>query len=501
MTVRRPLVIVTVPGRTVAEVRSEIASARDAGADAVEIRFDRWESKELSAAGALFPSPVPLVATIRSRAEGGEGPDAEEPRARLLESLGAYPFRWMDLEAARDGALAGRLPPPAQLGRILSTHLPETASLEDVARLLQEVAPPGAIRKVVLPASVDRVLRELLPLVVGAKDREVALMTTGPSGALLRAWSQRLGLPLVYARPADSESTGAPSVEPSQIPIDRLVPFLSADEEAPLFAILGHPIGHSRSPRLHSRWMRSARRAGLYIALDIESESEFVESLDPLADGGFRGLNVTHPWKAAARDVATRVGPGAETVGAANCLTFTDGEIEAENTDLAAVLRRLDELRQSGGWDGSELAVVGAGGAAAATLAAVRELGATAYVFARDGRRALAISEQFGAKLGLRPEARPFPLVVHATDVGRAGAGALEVPLAELTAAGTTVLDWVYAADDPTIRVTTEGAGGRYEDGWRLLVYQAAASFGIWWGSEPSVDEVSAVVREGPCTA
>ncbi len=327
------------------------------------------------------------------------------------------------------------------------------------------------------------------------------LLTTGPSGALLRAWSKRFRFPLVYASLPDASGGTSPTpVEPSQIPADRLRHFFSGDD-APLFAVTGHPVAHSLSPYLHSRWMRKRRVPGLYISLDIQSESEFVESLAPLAAGGFRGLNVTHPWKSAALESATRVGRGAEACGAANCLTFRDDEIEAENTDLVAILRRLDELRRVGEWDGGAMAVIGAGGAAAATLTAARELGVPASVSARAPERAAAIAKRFGATPLDSSGSRPVSLVVHATDVGRGGTGPLEAPLADLVDSSTHVLDWGYSPVDPTVRAITEAAGGRYEDGWRLLVYQAAASFGVWWGTEPAPEELAATIVEGPCTA
>jgi shikimate dehydrogenase len=497
---RTPLIVVTLPGRTVTEVRSQVEIARAAGADLAEVRIDRWASGFERELPQLFPSSLPLIATLRSRAEGGEGPDTSEERSPYLEAIFRLPFRWVDLEEGRDTAPppgATSLPSP---GRIWSTHFPEGTSVSDVAQRVADVAPVGSIRKVVVPASVGTLLRDLLPLVPGLAERETVLHTTGLSGPLLRAWSRRWNLPLVYSCLPESNTDGhPPPVEASQIPVDRLRHFFNGGDAAPLFAVTGHPVAHSRSPQLHCRWMRTVGQSGIYVALDIATESELVEALDPLAAGGFRGLNVTHPWKAAALDAATEVGPGAEACGAANCLTFRDGEIEAENTDLAAILRRLEELRQSAEWDGGELAVVGSGGAAAATLAAARELRVPATVFARDSRRARSLSERLGATVGLRPEARPYSLVVHATDVGRGATGPLEVPLGELVGPRTRVLDWVYAPDDATIRKTTAAAGGKYEDGWRLLVYQAAASFGLWWGSEPNPEELNAAIAEGPC--
>ncbi|MGB6442566.1 MAG: hypothetical protein WBF81_04630, partial [Thermoplasmata archaeon] len=98
-------------------------------------------------------------------------------------------------------------------------------------------------------------------------------------------------------------------------------------------------------------------------------------------------------------------------------------------------------------------------------------------------------------------EARPFPLVVHATTAGRDPPIDLAIPLGPIVGPGTQVLDWVYSPTDPVIRRTTEQRGGQYEDGWRLLVYQAAASYGIWWGEEPDAEEIEAAIAEGPCTA
>jgi shikimate dehydrogenase len=502
MTPETPLLIVTLPGRTVEEVRDQVQLARSGGADVAEVRLDRWSVSERARAPALFPSALPLMATLRSRAEGGEGPDDPDERRGLLETFARMPFQWVDLEESRDPSLVPAAGTTTDAIRVLSTHLPEGTSLPDLVRRLHALAPRGTVRKVVLPASVGELLGSILPSLRAAGMGSAVVLTTGPSGGLLRAWAMRFHYPFVYASLPESALPDAPSpVEASQVPVDRLRFFFERGDAAPLFAVVGHPVAHSRSPYLHSRWMTVGRRVGIYLALDFATETEFVESLDPLVAGGFRGLNVTQPWKFAALASATRVGRGAELCGAANCLTFRDDEVEAENTDLIAILRRLDELRRFGDWDGKELAVIGSGGAAAATLAAARELGASAYLLARSPETGPLLAGRLGARLLSAAEARPFSLVVHATSVGREASGALEAPLAELLRTGSRVLDWVYASAIPVVRATTESMGALYEDGWRLLVYQAAASFGIWWGAEPPAAEVDRAVEEGPCTA
>jgi shikimate dehydrogenase len=496
----RPLLVATLSARTPEGAREEAEACRAAGADAAEVRFDRWDGDALARAGELFPSPLPLVATLRSRAEGGAGPDDGSERASALLRLAGLPFEWIDLEMDRDAALLPQLPPPRSLRRILSSHLAEGTAVPEIARRLRGDATGDAVRKVVLPAPVGALLREILPSLPPPGEGPRVLLTTGASGPLLRAWASRLDYPLVFARPPVAPAAAASlPVEASQIPVDRLRGFFDAGPSAPLFGLVGHPVAHSQSPYLHSRWMRATGRGGLYLALDIASEAEFVESLPALADGGFQGLNVTHPWKSVALATASRVGRGAEICGAANCLAFREGDVEAENTDLAAILRRLSEYVRAGLWEGRELAVVGTGGAASATLAAARELGAAAFVVGRDGARADALARQFGAHALPPPERRPFPLVVHATPVGRTGEGPLSAPLGPLLGASSRVLDWVYTPDVPVVQQAAAAAGARYEDGWRLLVYQAAASFGIWWGEEPDRDEVDRTIAEGPC--
>jgi shikimate dehydrogenase/3-dehydroquinate dehydratase type I len=493
-----PAIVVSLPARSVSEAIVEIAEARAAGADAAELRLDRWSREERARLPEIFPAPLPLLATFRSSREGGEGPDDPDERARELGRFAEMPFRWIDLEFARDLGLEPRLPPEERIGRIVSLHLQGSEFGEWTHRLI-ELSDVHGLGKLVVPASVPVALREIVPHLLARRDEPVVVLTTGPSGPILRALSRRLGAPLVFA--ALPEGRGKEAVEPSQIPVDRLRGFLAADGEPPLFAVAGRPVAHSLSPAVHSSWMRADGRAGLYVPLEFADDDEFLEALPLLASNGFRGLNVTHPFKAAAFEGASEAGPGAKSCRAANCLTLRDGEVVAENTDLVAILRRLEELRASGDWDGRMLAVLGAGGAARATLAAARLLSADATIFARRPGAADALAKEFGATVGRPAEGTRASLVVHATAVGRRGAQPLDLALRSVLAASTHVLDWVYRPEDPVVRDAARSAGATYEDGWRLFVYQAAASYSVWWGEELSPERISATIAEGGCAA
>jgi shikimate dehydrogenase len=484
-----PMVIASLPARTPDAARREVELARAAGADVAEIRFDRWGREEWDHADRLFPSALPLIATLRSRAEGGGGPDDPAERAAWLRSLDHLPFSWVDLEAGRDDVPASPGPFPRF---IVSSHLPAGADPSVVHARLGASVPASAIVKVVLAAPVATALREVVPAVQRGP-RPAIVHTTGPSGALLRAWSRRLGLAGVYgALPPGGGSDSA--VEPSQIPVDRLRRYLDGPADAPLFAVVGRPVLHSRSPDLHHAWLRAHHRTSLYVPLEFASDAELLDALPRLAEGRFRGLNVTHPFKETALVAATEVRPSAQRCGVANTLTLADGRVVAENTDVLAIRRRLEELRASGAWSGQDALVIGTGGAARASLAALSDLQASARVLGRRPERVRAVCEAFGAEAAAATAPAPVGLLLQATTVGRTGDAVFDPPLTGWIDRSTYCLDWVYAPHGPSLRETVQSVGARYEDGHRLLAYSAAASYAAWWDAPPSDAQIEAAL-------
>ena len=500
-----PLLIVTCPGRTLEAVRAEVQQARDGGADIAEVRIDRLPQHQQEDLGQLFPSPLPLLAALRSTTEGGEGPEDPVVRGRLLRAAHRLGFHLLDLELERDGPLVAEFsdPPRSSPRLVLSAHLPDGVPTAEIRRVLERARPPGAVVKVVLPCSYPKLWGELLPELSPFDDyAPYVLHTTGPTGPLLRAWAGRLGMYAVYSAPPEQPPGIQPAaVEPTQIPVDRLRRYVSGGAHGPLFGVTGHPVLHSRSPAIHSLWCGAESRHGLYLALDTPTGEDFAQCLAPLSERGFRGLNVTHPWKQIALSVANRAGPAAESAGCANTLTFDPDGITADNTDVAAVRRRLTELRASGVWDDSPVVVLGAGGAARSTLSALGSLGGAGVVRARRSGAVEPLVRDYGATMSRERSHGPARLVVHATPAGREGEAPLSFDWHDLVGPGTHVLDFVYAPANPYLRQEAEARGATYEDGSRLLVYQAAESYGIWWGSAPSAELQDRALREVMCAA
>ena len=197
--------------------------------------------------------------------------------------------------------------------------------------------------------------------------------------------------------------------------------------------------------------------------------------------------------------MASRAGPAAEAAGCANTLTFEPDTISAENTDVAAVRRRLSELKATERWDGSPVVVLGGGGSARAALAAVSSLDSTSIVLARRREVADGLAREYGGLSGVGTSLLPASLVIHATPAGREDCPTLELPWMSVVGPGTHVLDFVYQPVHPILRTRAATKGASYEDGSRLLVYQAAESYATWWGAAPSEDLQEAALREFLC--
>jgi shikimate dehydrogenase len=255
-----------------------------------------------------------------------------------------------------------------------------------------------------------------------------------------------------------------------------------------LLAVLGHPVGHSRSPALHSAAIAAAGLDAVYLAFDVPPADL------PTAVAGLRalpalGANVTLPHKVAVLDLVDRLTDEARLTGAANTL-FWDGDprgggaLVADNTDAPALQRVLVE--DCGVGAGDLALVYGAGGAARAAAVALGRLGAVVAVEARRPDAAAEVAALAHAAGGAAPRAGTAPaepvVVVNATPLGRRGEP-LPPHLMRL-GAGQVALDLGYGPPTPFLQAAA-AAGARAVDGTGMLVVQAELAFARWFGAPP----------------
>ena len=265
--------------------------------------------------------------------------------------------------------------------------------------------------------------------------------------------------------------------------------------EIPLAGVIGDPIAHSLSPRLHGHWLKRYGLKGHYVPLHVTHQN-LADVLRILPDMGFVGVNITIPHKEFVLSLATHVSDRAALIGAANTLTFLgNGQIQADNTDGIGF---LSNIRQNlPGWTAATgpALVLGAGGAAKAIVSALINDGAPKVtVVNRTRLRADALKDQFGARVETQDWTRIpdlvgyVALIVNTTSLGMAGQSPLIIDLSRLTPP-TVVTDIVYKPLDTELLETSRQMGCETVDGLGMLLHQAVPGFERWFGYTPMVDE------------
>ena len=263
----------------------------------------------------------------------------------------------------------------------------------------------------------------------------------------------------------------------------------------PVAAVLGHPINHSKSPKLHNYWLSLFNIDGYYIPLDIDPRY-FENSVRALSGLGFVGANVTIPYKEKVLKIADKISDRAAIIGAANTLTFLqDGSIYADNTDGYGFLQNI-KCKYNDWTAGEGTSVVfGAGGASRAILGALIEDGANEVILANRTRsRADQLRSDFGAKIKVvdwmkvQNYLSDASTVINATSLGMEGKAELPIPLQGLKK-NTLVTDIVYTPLNTPLLENAAKRGCRTVDGLGMLIHQAIPGFERWFGVKPDVSE------------
>lgn len=262
------------------------------------------------------------------------------------------------------------------------------------------------------------------------------------------------------------------------------------------YAVIGHPVAHSKSPWIHAQFARATGEAVEYGAIDAPP-NDFAAAVERFRGQGGRGLNVTLPFKAEAFALCGETSARAAEARAVNTLVLDRDRPYGDNTDGVGLVR---DLKANCGRDiaGARVLMLGAGGAAQGVLGPLAAEGPARLLIAnRTPARAQALAARvpgaeacgFDALAG-----QTFDLVINATSAGLAG----ELPLlpAGLLAAGAFAYDMVYGRETEFLAMA-RAAGAQATDGLGMLVEQAAESFFVWRGVRPETQAVLNRLRAG----
>jgi shikimate dehydrogenase len=274
--------------------------------------------------------------------------------------------------------------------------------------------------------------------------------------------------------------------------------------KAKLAGVMGWPVAHSLSPRLHNFWLAKNGIDGAYVPLAVKPE-DFEAAMRALPKLGFKGCNVTIPHKEAAAKIVDHLEPLAAAIGAVNTIIVReDGSLEGRNTDAPGFIANLIETL--GDWQpaGKRAVVLGAGGAARGIVAALLFQGATEITLVnRTAERAEELARSIIAAMkieasrirvaswdALAGETATADLLVNTTSLGQTGQPPLEIDLSPLPA-HAVVTDIVYNPLETDLLKRAKARGLRTVDGLGMLIQQARPGFEAWFGVKPDADEAT----------
>ncbi|MEI6986143.1 MAG: shikimate dehydrogenase [Rhodospirillaceae bacterium] len=263
--------------------------------------------------------------------------------------------------------------------------------------------------------------------------------------------------------------------------------------KARIAGVIGWPISHSRSPRLHGWWLERYGIDGAYVPLAVPPERVEL-AIRALPDLGFRGVNVTVPHKRAALSAVDRIDAVAERIGAVNTIVVgEDGILEGRNTDAEGFIANLREGAPD--WQPSHgpVVVIGAGGAGRAVVAALVDAGVREV---RLVNRSIVKAEALAADIGGPVHVFPWfgrlaaladaALLVNTTSLGMNGQPMLDLDLGKLPPSAV-VADLVYSPLETHLLAAARGRGNIVVDGLGMLLHQAVPGFEAWFGVRPEV--------------
>lgn len=272
----------------------------------------------------------------------------------------------------------------------------------------------------------------------------------------------------------------------------------------PLAGVIGSPVAHSLSPKVHGYWLAEHNLPGHYIPMDVASD-DLQTVFRTLPRLGFKGVNVTIPHKERALSLADRVSDRAAVIGAANTITFqADGSIHADNTDGVGFIENLRAGAPDWTAETGPAVVLGAGGAARAVLAALLDAGVPEIRLANRTRvRGDALRSEFGPKVTVTDWHRVgealsgAALVVNTTSLGMDGSAPLSLSLDPLPKTAV-VTDIVYTPLETQLLADARARGNVAVDGLGMLLHQAVPGFTRWFGGRPKVSpDLRAAVLAG----
>jgi 3-dehydroquinate dehydratase / shikimate dehydrogenase len=347
---------------------------------------------------------------------------------------------------------------------------------------------PAAVVKI---ATRARRIGDCLPIfaLLERAEKPVIALAMGMAGIATRILALSRGALLTFGalRRGAESACGQPTV--AELRVLYRTKELSAHSE--IYGVIGNPVGHSQSPRMHNAALRALGRDGVYLPFEVEDAGEFLRDFVRPATRKLawelRGLSVTLPHKRAIVPHLDAVDATAQAIGAVNTVRVEGDQLHGYNFDCAGAMKPLEERMAV---RDARVAVLGAGGSARAVCYGLRQRNAAVTIYARDPGKARLLAEEFALRSApLDAFAGQADIVINCTPIGMHGHSEGQSPIRAETLHGVKlVYDLIYTPEETVLIAAARGAGCRVLGGAAMLAAQAEEQFRLWTGAEPPAD-------------
>jgi 3-dehydroquinate dehydratase/shikimate dehydrogenase len=505
----KPRICISLCEPTVAALEGAIASAVGVS-DLIEVRLDCLDPLELETGAGLITqllqeAPCESILTFRPAEQGGRRALDDETRQEFWSAvIFSSSFFDLELDLAEEFNSGETCPSvPIDWSRTICSH----HDFEGVPAQLDQIydrlaGTPARVLKIAVQAHDAIACLPVFHLLERARSegREMIAIAMGTAGLATRILGPSRGAFLTYASLEDESATA-----PGQITVYELKEIYrleKIDRQTQIFGLIGLPVSHSVSPRMHNRALATVGANAVYIPFEVTDVKAFLKRMiHPRTrelNWDMRGLSVTAPHKFAVLDQLDWIEPAARKIGAVNTIVVEGDALHGYNTDVRGFIKPLED--ELGDLAQARFAVIGAGGAASAALWGLKQAGANATVFARDAAKARPLAERFGAECRNLEGASfaGFEVVVNATPLGTARQFEDETPATAPQLRGARLAyDLVYNPTDTRFLREARAAGCKTLGGLAMLVAQAAEQFSLWTGETAPEAVMYAAAREG----
>jgi len=494
---QKPRVCISLCEPNVAALERAIAAAVEV-CDLIEVRLDCLEPLELKTGAAsitklLEQSACESILTFRPSQEGGRRVLDDATRQTFWsDAIFSSSFFDVELDLAEKFNTTETSPSmPIDWSRTICSHHDFVSVPERLDQIYDRMSrTPARVLKIAVQAEDAIDCLPVFQLLERAREdgREMIAIAMGAAGVATRILGPSRGGFLTYAS-LDNETATAPG-QLSLSELTEVYRLEKIDRHTQIFGLVGSPVSHSLSPRIHNAAFAATGTNAVYIPFETRDLKTFIKRMiHPRTrelDWHLRGLSVTAPHKFAVMEQLDWIEPAAQQIGAVNTILVEGEALHGLNTDAAGFIKPL--ARVFGDLRDARCAVIGAGGVASAALWSFKEAGAKATVFARDAAKASALADRFEAKCRQLDEARfeGFDIVVNATPLGTLGHFENETPATASQLRGARlVYDLVYNPTETRFLQEAREARCATLDGLVMLVAQAVEQFKLWTGAPP----------------